>query len=204
MHFAFTEEQRALRRAARDFLRTRATPELVRRSMDDALGYDRETWRRVADELGWTALIVPEALGGAGAGAVELSIVMEEAGRTLFPSPLFSSVGLFENALLVLGSEAQSAELLAALIAGAATGAIAHAEPSGDADPGAIAALARPSGGDFVLSGTKSYVIDGASADHLIVAVRAESSRGDHGISLFLFPSDAPGVTRRVLPTLDQ
>jgi alkylation response protein AidB-like acyl-CoA dehydrogenase len=117
---------------------------------------------------------------------------------------LFSSVGLFQNALLVLGSEQQRAELLPALIAGAATGAAAHVEPSGDADPGTIAALAGPSGGDFVLSGTKSYVIDGGSADHLIVAARAESSRGDHGISLFLLPGDAPGVTRRFLPTLDQ
>ena len=99
MDFAFTEEQHALRRTLRQFLASCSSPERVRAAMATEAGYDLETWRRLGTELGLTALIIPEAYGGAGLGLVELVAVMEEMGRTLFCAPFLSTVGLAVNAI---------------------------------------------------------------------------------------------------------
>src|SRR6266540_1929747 len=107
MHFAFTEEQEELRRGARRFLEAHAGPTRVRAAAAGETGWDLEAWRRIASELGWPALIVPEALGGAGMTAVELVAVLEEMGRVLLCTPFFATVVLGANALLASGDVAQ-------------------------------------------------------------------------------------------------
>ena len=92
MNFAFTEEQEALRRTARTFLADHSTPALVRAAMESERGYDPAVWRRVGAELGWTAILVPEAYGGLGLGYVELVALMEELGGALLCAPFFSTV----------------------------------------------------------------------------------------------------------------
>ena len=87
MNFAFTEEQEALRSAARGFLADHSASEQVRRAMESELGYDPEVWKRIASELGWPAVAIPEAYGGLGLGAVELTALMEEMGRVLLCAP---------------------------------------------------------------------------------------------------------------------
>jgi len=204
MKFAFNEEQEGLRQAARGFLATHSGPAQVRKAMASEAGYDRDVWRRIAAELGWPSLLVPEQYGGAGLGYVDLVALLEETGAFLLCSPFFSTICLGANALLRAGSEAQKQEHLPAVAAGERTLTLAYTEANGRWDAQAIGALARREAGGFVLSGAKTFVPDGHTADLLVVAARAEGSRGEEGVSLFLVPGKAAGVERRLLPTMDQ
>jgi alkylation response protein AidB-like acyl-CoA dehydrogenase len=204
MKFAFNDEQEALRSAARSFLAAHSSPAQVRRAMESDRGYDPEVWRRLAAELGWTSIIIPEAYGGAGLTYVELIALMEEMGGALLCAPFFSSVCLAGSAVLIGAREAQKQEYLPRMAAGDTIGALAHTEASGRWDAAGISALARRTGGDFVLNGTKTFVLDGHIADLLVVAARTAGSQGEAGISLFIVPAATPGLSRRLLPTMDQ
>jgi alkylation response protein AidB-like acyl-CoA dehydrogenase len=125
-------------------------------------------------------------------------------GGALLCAPFFSSVCLGGNALLVAGSEEQKQEHLPGIAEGQTRATLAYAESNGRWDAAGITAIARADGGDFVLNGVKSYVVDGHCADLLVVAARREGSSGKDGVSLFVLPADHPGVERRVLPTMDQ
>jgi alkylation response protein AidB-like acyl-CoA dehydrogenase len=201
MHFAFTEEQEELRRGARRFLAAASSPARVRAAMQTAEGYEADVWRRVAGELGWPALIVPEEYGGCGATYVELVAVMEEMGRALVCSPFFASVCLGANAILAAGSDAQKRALLPAIASGERTATLAVSEPG--RDDGAIATIARPDGASFVLTGEKRFVVDGHTAGLLVVAARLPGTAGDRGVALFAVPADATGIERRLLATMD-
>src|SRR5262245_28410703 len=102
MRFTPTEEQEALRRQARQLLRQHSPSAAVRRAMASERGWEPELWARLV-ELGWTALLVPEELGGLGLGWVELVAIFEEAGGALLCAPLFSTVALATNLLLLAG-----------------------------------------------------------------------------------------------------
>jgi alkylation response protein AidB-like acyl-CoA dehydrogenase len=204
MRFAFTEEQAALKAAARSFLATQSTSAQVRAAMATERGWEPALWRRIAAELGWTSVIIPEAYGGAGLGYVELVALMEEMGRALLCAPFLSTVCLAVNALLGGGSEAQKREHLPRIGAGETTATVAWSGPAGHSDATGIAAVASRAGGEYVLDGVMSFVLDGHTADLLIVAARAPGSHGEEGVSVFLVPAAAAGVTRRMLPTMDQ
>jgi alkylation response protein AidB-like acyl-CoA dehydrogenase len=203
MQFAFTEEQQQLRAGARRFLAAASPPSRVRAAMATERGYDRELWERIAGELGWPALAIPEAYGGIGAGHVELVAVMEEVGRALLCAPLFSTVCLGAGALLVAGDVAHRQRWLPGIAEGETLATLAHTEASGRCDAAGITATARRDGGDYLLSGAKRFVVDGHVADLIVVAVRAPETAGAEGVSLFAVPATAPGVTRRLLPTMD-
>ena len=204
MNFAFNEEQEELRRQARMFLDKHSSSERVRAAMQLERGYEEDVWRRIGGELGWTAITIPEAHGGLGLGYVELVALFEETGRALLCSPLFSTVALGTNALLAAGDSERAAELLPSIAAGETTATLAYTEQSGSLDPAAVSATARRDGEEYVLDGAKAFVLDGHCADWLIVAARAPGSEGEEGISLFALPGETPGVTRRLLPTMDQ
>jgi alkylation response protein AidB-like acyl-CoA dehydrogenase len=203
MHFAFDEAQQELRTQARAFLAEHSGSEQVRRAMASEEGFDPGVWKQLSAELGWTALLVPEAYGGLGLGQVELVALVEVMGEALLCSPFFSSVCLGAQALLVAGSEAQKQEHLPAIAEGSRLATLAAMERNGRFDASGIEALARRSGDGWLLSGVKRYVVDGHCADLLVVAARAEGSRGEQGVSLFLVPARSAGVERRALPTLD-
>ena len=204
MRFAFNEEQEELRRAARRFLTDYSSPPQVRQAMASAAGYDPEVWQRIGTELGWTSIIVPEAYGGAGLTYVELIALMEEMGGALLCAPFFSSVCLAANALLIGGTEPQKQEYLPGIASGETIATLAYTEANGHWDAAAIVAVARTDGSKFILSGAKTFVLDGHTADVLIVAARSAGSRREDGVSLFVVPADTAGVARRVLPTMDQ
>ena len=90
MNFGFTEEQELLRAEVRKFLDQNCSLEEVRKIAEGDEGFDRRLWDRMA-ELGWVGLRMPEAHGGVGLGWVDLVVVLEETGRTLFPSPLIAT-----------------------------------------------------------------------------------------------------------------
>lgn len=204
MNLSFDAEQEALRDAARGFLAVHSSSEQVRRAMASEMGFDPELWRRIGQELGWPALLVPEEHGGLGLGPVELIALMEEMGAALLCAPFFASVCLGGTAIQNAGSAAQQAALLPGIASGATIATLAHTEANGRWDSSGIEATAARDNAYFVLDGIKTYVIDGASADLLVIAARCPGSRGDAGLSLFAVPADTPGIVRRALPTLDQ
>jgi alkylation response protein AidB-like acyl-CoA dehydrogenase len=204
MSAAFTDEQQALREQARDFLAHHSGSEQVRRAMESESGSDPEVWKRIGAELGWTALCIPEAYGGVGLGPVELSLLMEEMGAHLLCAPFFSSVCMAAPAILAGGSEAQKQQLLPALAGGRTTATLAFAEPGGAPDPAALRAhFRRESDAHYTLHGVKRYVVDGHTAELVVVAARREGTQGESGIELFLVPGSAPRLERVALPTMD-
>jgi alkylation response protein AidB-like acyl-CoA dehydrogenase len=167
--------------------------------MDTDEGWDRAVWRAMAEQVGLQGIHVPEAYGGAGLGQVELGIVLEELGRGLACVPYFSTVGLAINALLASGDERAQRELLPGLASGQATGTLAVLEPSGSWELDALETRARREGDGWVVDGTKAFVVDGHTADVLLVAARTPG-----GLGVFSVEGGAAGVERVPVPQLDQ
>jgi alkylation response protein AidB-like acyl-CoA dehydrogenase len=199
VNFGLSEEQQGLREALRRFLGDRSTSAEVRRLMDSEVGYDRDVWHLMADQLGLAGLAIPEEYGGSGYGFVELAIVFEETGATLLCSPLLSTVALAANALLLSDDTEAKMRYLPKLAAGELTATLAFTEDDGQWDPAKSAMTAVPCDGGWLLTGTKSFVVDGHTAELILVAART-----DAGLSLFSVPGNAPGLTRTALPTMDQ
>jgi len=204
MDFRFSEEQKELRQIARSFLAERSGPDQVRSAMQSPLGYDTETWRQIAVELGWPSVHIPEAYGGLDLGQVDLAVLLEATGEALLCAPFFSTVVLAVNAILQIGTEPQKAESLPPLAEGTQTATLAFSEASGRWDALGIEMTATPNKDGFLLEGKKCWVIDGHSADRLLVATRAPDSSGAVGISVFMVSGDTPGVHRTAMPTMDQ
>jgi len=199
MNFAFTEEQDELRSTIRAFMEAKSSEEAVREQMETDTGFDADVWTQMAEQMGLQGLHIPEEFGGSGFGYVELGIVLEEMGRALLCAPFFSSVVLAANTLLHSGDEAAKAAHLPGIAAGQTIATLAYTEPSGKWDEAGITMAASGSGDSYTLSGTKSFVIDGAVADLIIVAARTNA-----GVSLFSVAGDASGLTRTALSTMDQ
>ena len=178
-----SEEQQELRAAVRALLARHEGP---------------AAWRPLVEQIGAAGLAVPGEYGGAGCGAVEVLVVMEELGRVLSPVPFLGSAVLATHALLASGDAAACAELLPGLAEGASVGALAWAESS-SWDPAAVRTEAtRTSAGRWLLTGHKEHVLDGADADVLLVAARTAA-----GVTLFHVQVDGPGVTRERIGTMD-
>ncbi|MDX1649610.1 MAG: acyl-CoA dehydrogenase family protein [Myxococcota bacterium] len=196
MNFGFTEEQELLRAEVRKFLDANAPLETVRGIVESPEGFSRDLWKQIA-ELGWVGLLVPEAHGGAGLGWVDLVVVLEETGRSLFPSPLLSHT-LAVDALRHAGSESQQAAWLPRLADGSAVATVALLEE--DDLPGAdgVRLPGEASDEGFVLRGEKLFVPDAGAADLFVVAFRA-----DGGVRLALVERSADGVSAEDWPGID-
>jgi alkylation response protein AidB-like acyl-CoA dehydrogenase len=198
MQFSFTSEQEEFRSVLRRFLEDRSPPTVVRRLMETEIGWDRAAWRDINETLGLTGVHIPEAYGGQGFGHVELGIVLEEMGRALLCAPFFASTVLAATAILNAGTESQKKALLPPIAAGDTIATLAFTEPNGRWDADGIEMTATPAGARYRLDGTKSFVLDGHSADLIVVVARAPQ-----GLSFFTVPADAPGLTRRALKVMD-
>ncbi|MEE2674330.1 MAG: acyl-CoA dehydrogenase family protein [Myxococcota bacterium] len=196
MNFAFNEDQDELRATARAFLADHSGSAQVRAAMESELGHDPQVWKQIAMELGWAAVAIPEAYGGLGLGAVEVTALVEVMGESLLCVPFFSSVCLGASALVVAGTEEQKQEHLPRIAEGECIATLAHAGPSE-----AIAVRFRPEADGASLSGAADFVVDGCTADLLIVAAQSENAED---VALFVVPGDADGLARTVQPTLDQ
>jgi len=192
-----------LRDTARRFLDAKAPSTQVRWLMETDEGFDAGLWFEIAEQ-GWQAMAIPEVYGGAGFSVIEQGILMEEMGRSLFPAPFLSTVVLGADLILHGGTESQKQDLLPGIASGERRVALAQLEPHGRWDAGGITMIAERDGGDLVITGTKSFVLDGHTADTLLVAVRTEpNAAGADGISLVVVDADVAGVTRRRLETMD-
>jgi acyl-CoA dehydrogenase len=199
MNFGFTEEQEWLRAEVRKLLDQRCPLDEVRRLMETPEGFSRELWKEIA-ELGWLALTIPEAFGGAGLGWVDLVVLLEETGRTLFPSPLVSTT-LVAAALRESGSEAQRARWLPLLADGSRIGTFAFLEASDLHEPEGVELAGRPTRDGWRLSGEKLFVPDAGAADLFVVAFRAGAAPREIGLALV--ERDAPGVAAEAAPSMD-
>jgi alkylation response protein AidB-like acyl-CoA dehydrogenase len=203
MEFAFSEDQNELRRSARRFLEVESSEERVRAAMETERGYDPVVWKQLSEELAWTALVIPESYGGLGMSYLDLHPLMEEMGRALLCAPFFSTVCLGSNALLVGASDATKEEL-PPIASGEATATLAYEENNRRTGAEAIETTYTRRGTDYVLRGSKHFVVDGHTADLVIVAARAEKSKGAEGVSLFAVRGDTRALRRTWTPTLDQ
>lgn len=203
MEFAFTAEQLLIQETADRFLAEVSDSSAVRTAMSSVAGYDATTWTRIAEEMGWPALHIPEEYGGLGLGFVELSILLEQMGRYLLCAPFYATACLATPALLLSSNEALKQRWLPTIAAGSCSATLAFA---GDQGWGAddITASVQPLADGYRLSGHYPQVIDGCQATLLIIAARTPASTGEAGISLFALPRETPGVHCTALATLDQ
>jgi alkylation response protein AidB-like acyl-CoA dehydrogenase len=199
MNFAFTEEQEELRSTVRSFLEAKSPESAVREQMETDDGYDPAVWQQMAQQLGLQSLHIPEEYGGSGFSYVELGIVLEEMGRSLLCAPFFASVVLAANTLLHSGDEDAKKQHLPGIAAGETVATLAFTEPSGKWDEAGITMEAAAAGDGFTLNGTKSFVIDGAIAELIIVAARTGK-----GVSLFAVDGNDASITKTRLATMDQ
>lgn len=194
MEFALDDDQQALQATARQFLSQQAPSEYVRAMTDDDAGVTAEFWQQLVD-LGWVGLLVPEEHGGAGMGLLEMMVVLEEMGRLPLPGPFLSSAVLATTAARRLGLD----DLLGALAAGVTRGTVAVDEQGHGDVVDRIRTRASRKTGSWRLTGTKPVVLDGHTADWVLVAARTQQ-----GLGTFLVerpvaePVPSLDVTRRI------
>jgi len=195
--FAPSNEEVALRDAARSLLSRRWSTNAARGALDHgpALIPD-DCWRELC-ALGWVGIAVPESAGGGGAGVVTAAVIAEEAGRALLPGPLLSALA----ASVAAAWGGAEPALLADLAAGTRRATLAVDEPGVGFGPGAVTTVAVTASGGVALTGNKALVPDVAESDLILVAARA--TNGAHGATLFVVPRDAPGVEIVPLRRLD-
>lgn len=191
MDFGFSEEQEMLRDQVRRFLDDRCPLDQVRTIAASEEGYSRELWRQLSD-LGWLGLTLPEEYGGVGLSWVDLVVVLEETGRTLFPSPLLSTT-LAGTAINEFGTPAQRQQWLPGLANGSCIGTIALLDELDFHAPQAIKMTGEASAEGYVLSGEKRFVQDAAAADVFIVAFR--TGPGDDELALAIVSAQDKGVS---------
>ncbi|MFF4502828.1 acyl-CoA dehydrogenase family protein [Streptomyces sp. NPDC001401] len=216
MDAGFTAEQDGIRRTLRELLRKRCGPEELRAALDTPAGHDPALWSALADQLGLPGLALPEAYGGVGCSMTELALAAEESGRTLAPSPLLATCVLAAPLILALGTDAQRAGLLPRIADGTLTAALAV---PGAALAGALALTgtgdgdwagggraggvqARRAGDGWQLYGQVDQVLDGHSAELLLVAAHTGGFARSRTL-LFLVTGDAAGLVRVRQTALD-
>ena len=195
MALVLNEEQSMLRDSARGLISDKAPVSHLRQLRDtkDATGFSRDLWKAFA-EMGFSGLLVPEDFGGSGLGCVEAGVVMEEIGRTLMPSPFLSTAVLAASVLSHGGSAAQKSEHLPKIADGSLLAALAIDEGTKHR-PLMTKMQAVRSGNGFKLSGAKAFVVDGHTADLLIVAARTAGAAGERdGLTLFLVDPKSKGI----------
>lgn len=193
------DDQILLRDSVRRYLADKSPESVVRAQMETEAGYDRARWKGMADDLGLQSIIVPEQFGGLGLSYVDLCVAFEEMGRVLFCGPFFSTIGLATNLLLELADESASADYLPRIAAGELTATVAYAEGAVHWEPDEITLEARHHGQTWQLSGKKSFVVDGCTADLILVVART-----DTGLGVFAVPGKATGISCKLLNSMDQ
>jgi alkylation response protein AidB-like acyl-CoA dehydrogenase len=196
MQLVLSEDQELLAKTAADFVSEKSPVARMRELRDerDPDGFSRALWKEMA-ELGWVGIPFPEAHGGAEMGLAELAVVLEALGRNLAPEPFLSTVLLGGQALLQGGSDAQKTEWLPGVASGDKLLALAQQEPKSRFDLHRVATRAERGGDAFVLTGEKIAVLDGASADAIVVVARSDGAETDEaGITLFLVPAGTDGL----------
>ncbi len=197
-----SSEQRLLKESADRFIERDYPFDKRKAAVTSDEGFRRDVWKTFA-ELGWLGLGLPEDHGGFG-GAKDVAILTEALGRGLVNEPFLPSVVLGGGLVARAGSPAQQDEILSELVGGDMLLAFAHGERQSRYDIAAVSTSAEKQGDSYVLNGSKSVVLNGDSADKLIVSARSSGGERDaSGLALFLVDSSADGLSRRTYRTND-
>ncbi len=203
MKFELSEDQILIRDSVRRYCQNkyRFTDRLE--AMRSPEGFNHEHWAAYA-QFGWLGISLPEDVGGFGGSAIEMALILEEFGRFLVLEPFLSCAILAAQVVNEAGHSEQRKGLLPAVIQGKAMLALAHEETEARGDVQFVETRAERANGCYVLTGQKSHVLGGGSADMLIVSARTSGGKRDRdGVSLFLLRPNAPGISRRTYRTVD-
>ncbi|AEN09068.1 MULTISPECIES: acyl-CoA dehydrogenase family protein [unclassified Streptomyces] len=198
MNLELSEEQEAVRELAEDFVAREITPHVV--AWDRAESVDRSIVRKLG-ALGFLGLTIPEEYGGSGGDHLAYCLVTEELGRgdSSVRGIVSVSLGLVAKTVASWGSEEQKRQWLPRLTSGEALGCFGLTEPGTGSDAGSLATKAVRDGDDYVINGSKMFITNGTWADVVLLFARTGDTPGHRGVSAFLVPADAPGLTRRTV-----
>ncbi|MHC4778313.1 MAG: acyl-CoA dehydrogenase family protein [Planctomycetota bacterium] len=184
MEFELNEDQQMIRDTARDVAEKVLAPRAG--ELDRSGTFPRENMAALA-ELGFMGVMVPEEYGGAGLGALELALILEEVNRACASTGVTLSVhnSLVCAALVLFGNDDQKKKYLPKLASGEWLGAYALTEPEAGSDAASIALSANADGNDYILNGTKVMISSGAEADLVVVLGRTNKEEKAKGISAF-------------------
>jgi len=198
MNFSLSDDHRLLKDSAKTFLDAEISlkPLLVPGATVRDAGY-ADNWAKIA-QMGWAGLMIPEEFGGSGLGCIDLIMIVEELGRTLTPSPFLGAL-LGTLAVMKGGDAALQTRILPQVAAGEIALALAAAEADGREDgPDRETVAERSDAAGWRISGRKSFVIDAAAAQLLVVAAQLGGER-----RLFLVDARKPGVEVALEPWRD-
>ncbi len=202
MDLGLTEIQQMLKNSAREFLSQECPLTLVRELEENNEGNSEALWKQVVS-LGWTGLVFPEEFGGTGANFSDLAVLLEEMGRSLLPTPFFSTVVLGGLTVLDAGSDLQKQEIIPKICDGSHILTLAMLEMEGSYQSWGVHMTASLSGSNYVLNGTKLFVPDADVAHSVLVVARtAESDDTNYGITIFVVPMDSEGITVSLLSSI--
>ncbi|MYU36127.1 acyl-CoA dehydrogenase [Streptomyces sp. SID8358] len=198
MNLELSEEQEAVRELAEDFVAREITPHVV--AWDRAESVDRSIVKKLG-ALGFLGLTIPEEYGGSGGDHLAYCLVTEELGRgdSSVRGIVSVSLGLVAKTVASWGSEGQKRQWLPRLTSGEALGCFGLTEPGTGSDAGSLATKAVRDGDDYVINGSKMFITNGTWADVVLLFARTGDTPGHRGVSAFLVPADAPGLTRRTV-----
>ena len=194
MDLGLTEIQLMLKNSAREFLSQECPLTLVREMEEHERGYTDELWRQIAG-LGWPGIAFPEQYGGTGGSFLDLTVLLEEIGRSLTPGPFFSTVVLGGFTVMDAGTDQQKRAILPGVCDGTLRLTLALTEPSATYEAWGVETVFRSGFGNNII-GTKLFVPDAHTADLIIVAARPETRASDNpedDVTLFLVPASDRG-----------
>ena len=204
MKLILNEEEQFLRDTAKNFAKERSPITHFRalRDNNDPILWDKDLWSEMS-KLGWPGIMIPEKYGGSNFGISGICVVLQECAKTLTPSPLFATGVLGAFSIKTYGTDEQKEKYLPSIASGDLTVSLAVDESSHH-NPYETELSAKKNNNNYLLSGKKVFVIDGASSDLLIVLARTSGNKGDStGLTLFLIDSNQAGIDKVKLEMAD-
>ncbi|MFL2715296.1 MAG: acyl-CoA dehydrogenase family protein [Gammaproteobacteria bacterium] len=204
MKLVLTEEEQFLKDTAKNFAEERSPITHFRalRDNNDPLLWDKGLWSEMT-KLGWPGILIPEDYGGSNFGITGISVILNECAKTLTPSPLFATGVIGAYSITNYGTEKQKEYYLPKIASGELTTALAVDESSHH-NPANTEIFAKKEGSNFIVNGKKTFVIDGASADLIILLARTSGDKGDMtGLTLFLVDANSNGFETTKLDMAD-
>ena len=203
MDFSFNEEQTLIQRQVAQFIQRDYEWEKRQALAKSELGFSSENWKIFAD-LGWLGISLSEESGGFGGSALETMIIMEEFGKGLVVEPFLETIVLCAGLIDSCGNKDQKSEILKKVISGEMHLALGFVEPQSRFNLADVTTEAKKKGDGFVLNGFKSVVMNGPSANNIIISARISGKQSEEeGISLFVVDPKLEGVSLRNYPTVD-
>ena len=203
MDFTFNEEQSLIQDQVDQFVQKEYDWETRQSLSNSELGFGEDNWKKFA-ELGWLGISVSEDSGGFGGSAIESMLIMEAFGKGLVVEPFLETVIMAGGLIDEHGSDQQKSSFLEPAIAGEMHLALAYAEPQSRFNLSDVVTEAKADGDNFIINGYKSVVMNGPSADQIIVSARTSGTQLDeNGISLFIIDANASGLDKTNYKTVD-